>query len=52
MTEWLVPMATSVLLTLLEGFIKNPEKKAEHKRRMLKIYTVIKQMYAGDEDFQ
>ena len=44
----IIAMATSVIL----ASVKNPAKKASLKKAMLKIYTTIGTMYAGDPDFQ
>jgi hypothetical protein len=46
--ELIIAMATSVIL----ASVKNPAKKATLKKAMLKIYTTIGTMYAGDPDFQ
>ncbi len=44
----IIAMATSVILAT----VKNPAKKAALKKVMLKLYTTIGTMYAGDPDFQ
>ena len=46
--ELIIAMATSVIL----ASVKNPAKKATLKKVMLKLYTTIGNMYAGDPDFQ
>ena len=43
----IIQMAVTVVLST----IKNPAKKASLKKAMLKIFTSIKTVYAGDPDF-
>jgi hypothetical protein len=47
MNDLLIQMAVSILLST----IKNPEKRAELKRAMLKVRNTINMAYADDPDF-
>ena len=46
--EILIGIAASIILST----IKNPQHKAQLKSVMLKIFNAIKNVYAGDPDFQ
>jgi hypothetical protein len=48
MEEMIIGMAVSIVLST----IKNPAKKAQLKKAMLKIRNQINLAYAGDPDFQ
>lgn len=48
MDDLIISMAISVILST----IKNPKKKLELKRAMLKIRNTINLAYASDPDFQ
>jgi hypothetical protein len=50
MDTWLT-MAISVVLLALKETIKNPAKKAELKKAMLKIRDQINLIYGDDPDF-
>lgn len=45
--DLLIPMAVSVIISS----VKNPAKKAELKKAMLKVRNTINQVYANDPDF-
>lgn len=49
--DFLFDLGISALLTTLKLAIKNPERKAEVRKVMLKIYTQIGVVYGADEDF-
>ncbi len=48
MDELIIQMAITIILST----VKNPAKKAELKKAMLKIRNTINTVYAGDPDFQ
>lgn len=50
--SWLLPLATTVLFSVLENAVKNPKTKASIKDKMLVIRNTINLLYAGDPDFQ
>lgn len=50
MDYWL-DMALAVMFSTLKQVIKNPVKKAELKKAMLKLRDNINIAYAGDVDF-
>jgi hypothetical protein len=52
MDNMFISMGISILLTALKDSVKNPKKKEELRKAMLKVYTSIKALYAGDEDFE
>lgn len=51
MNEFLLDLGISAVLTSLKLAVKNPERKEQLRRVMLKIYTQIVIVYAGDESF-
>ena len=51
MNDLLLNMGISFVLTAIKESFKNPTKKAELKKAMLKIRNQINLLYAGDEDF-
>ncbi len=48
MDTMIIQMAIAIILST----VKNPAKKAELKKAMLKIRNSINTAYAGDPDFQ
>ena len=50
--DFFVSMGVSLVLAALKEFVKNPAKKVEMKKAMLKVYNGIKATYADDPDFQ
>ena len=52
MMEYLVPMALSVLFSVLKVSVKNPESKKNMRSAFLKLYNAIKALYADDEEFK
>lgn len=48
MEELIIQMAITIVLST----IKNPAKKAQLKKAMLKIRNTINASYSGDPDFQ
>lgn len=52
MDNMFISMGISILLTALKDSVKNPKKKEELKRAMLKVRNAINALYAGDEDFE
>ncbi len=51
MNDLLLNMGISFVLTAIKESFKNPLKKAELKKAMLKVRNQINLLYAGDEDF-
>lgn len=51
MESILLDMGVSFVLSALKAAVKNPARKAELKKVMLKIYTVIGTVFADDSDF-
>lgn len=51
MTDFWLEMALSVLFATLKQIIKNPEKKADVKKAMLKLRNTIDVAYGDDTDF-
>lgn len=51
MNDLLLNMGISFVLTAIKESFKNPKKKEELKRAMLKIRNQINMLYAGDPDF-
>ncbi len=51
MNDFWVDMALSVLFSVLKQVVKNPAKKAELKKAMLKLRDTINIAYGGDPDF-
>ena len=51
MNDLLLNMGISFVLTAIKESFKNPAKKAELKKAMLKVRNQINLLYAGDEDF-
>jgi len=47
-SEWIVPMAVSVLLQLL----KTPVLAEKYKRALFKIWVEVSRQYASDPEFQ
>lgn len=44
-------MVINFFFSILRGVVKNPQKKEDLKRVMLKIRNVINMTYADDDDF-
>jgi len=51
MDNMLLNMGISFVLTAIKESFKNPAKKEQLKRAMLKIRNQINALYAGDADF-
>lgn len=51
MSDLLLNMGISFVLTAIKESFKNPARKEELKRAMLKIRNQINLLYAGDPDF-
>ena len=45
-------MATAVILSTIKQVVKNPQKKEDVKKAMLKIRNAINVVYGSDPDFQ
>lgn len=52
MFDFLFDLGVSVILTVLRESIKNPQRKAEVRRAMLKVWTQIGIVFGADEEFQ
>ncbi len=52
MEDFWINWGISTVMTAIQMAVKNPQKKDALKRAMLKVYTAIKALYAGDRDFQ
>lgn len=50
MDFWL-EMAITVILSTLKQLTKNPQKKTDIKRAMLKVRNTIDTVYGEDQDF-
>ena len=51
MDNLFINMGISFVLTAIKDSVKNPKKKEELKKALLKIRNAINMLYAGDEDF-
>lgn len=51
MSDLLLNMGISFVLTAIKEGFKNPSKKEDLKKAMLKIRNQINLLYAGDPDF-
>ncbi len=51
MQEFLIDLGISAILTTLKLAVKNPTRKAEIRRVMLKVYTQIGIVFSADSDF-
>jgi hypothetical protein len=52
MNEMLIDMGISFVLSAIKESFKNPAKKAQLKKAMLKVRNQINLLYAGDADFE
>ncbi len=52
MDDMLLQMGITFVLTAIKQSFKNPTKKIELKKAMLKIRDQINLLYAGDADFE
>ncbi len=52
MDDMLLQMGITFVLTAIKQSFKNPTKKAELKKAMLKVRDQINLLYAGDVDFE
>jgi hypothetical protein len=51
MNDFLFDLGVSAILTALRSAVKNPERKAQFRRVMLKIYDQIGIVFGGDSEF-
>lgn len=49
--EFILDLGISAVLTTLREAIKNPERKLQVRRVMLKLYTQIGIVFGADDDF-
>lgn len=49
--SWLIAQALAIVFSLVKGLAKSDASKALFKSVVLKIYTTIRDSYAGDGDF-
>jgi hypothetical protein len=52
MQDLLLNMGISAVLTALKESFKNPQRKEQLRKAMLKIRNQINLLYAGDADFE
>ncbi len=50
--SWLVAQAIAIVFSLVKGLAKSEASKALFKSVVLKVYTAIRESYAGDPDFE
>lgn len=51
MNDFLLDLGVSAILTALRSAFKNPQKRNQLKKVMLKIYTQIGLVFSGDSEF-
>jgi len=51
MGDFWVDLALSVVFSTFKQVVKNPAKKEQLKKAMLKLRNMINAVYAGDADF-
>ena len=52
MADFYVDLGLSIVFSVLRVVIKNPGKKEEMKKALLKLRNQIELAYAGDPDFE
>jgi len=49
MQDYLISIAINVILTTINGAIKNPEKKKALRKALMKVHSAIEMLYVSDE---